>query len=178
MNRLPAILCALATAACIKAPDVVLVDRATALEQQAGGSFQEIELKLTRAGIVPRPVPLTPEQMEALGIRQVALVDKTDSTEADHIDELLRQHCIGEGREGLLVDTHSACRGVTDRAAAMILIERVNRARVQLWRWMDAERKDSSTEALQRTWHKVHARGVVCGAWIQGEDGAWSEKKC
>jgi hypothetical protein len=169
---------ALAALACISAPEIVMVDRATALEQQAAGSFGELEQKLTRTAIVPRPVPLTPEQLEALGIHSATLTDDTDSTEADRVDELLRRRCVGEGREGLLVDTHRDCRGGSDRAAAIALIERVNRARVQLWRWMGTERKDVSPAALQHTWRQVHARGVVCGAWVQRDDGAWEEKKC
>jgi len=168
----------LASVACIRAPEIVLVDRATALEQQAAGSFDELELKLARAGIVPRPVPMTPEELEALGIRSAVLIDGTEATEADRIDDLLRQRCIGEGRDGLLVDTHHACRGVCDRAAAVVLIERVNRARVQLWRWMGAERKDYSVEELQHAWRKTHVGGVACGAWLQLDDGAWEEKKC
>jgi uncharacterized protein YdbL (DUF1318 family) len=178
MNRLLMGFWLLVTLACIKAPEIVMVDRATALEQQAGGSFEDLELKLARAAIVPRPVPLTPEQLEALGIGPVALVDRTDVTDADHVDDLLRQRCIGEGRDGLLVDTHHACRGATDRAADVILIERVNQARVQLWKWICAERKEDSPETAQRIWQQIHVQGVTCGAWIQAADGTWSEKKC
>ena len=177
MNRLPC-LCALAALACIRAPEIVMVDRATALEQQAAGSFDELEHKLTRAAIVPRPVPLTPEQLEALGIRTATLSDDTDATDADRVDELLRRRCVGEGKEGLLVDTHRDCRGGSDRTAAIALMDRANRARVQLWRWMGAERKDASPAGLQRTWRQVHLRSVVCGGWIQRDDGAWEEKRC
>ncbi len=53
-----------------------MVDRATALEQQAAGSFDELEQQLARAAIAPRPVPLTPEQLEALGIAPPPLVDE------------------------------------------------------------------------------------------------------
>lgn len=169
---------AVATLACIRPPEIVMVDRATALEQQAAGSFEEAELRLTRTAIVPRPVPLTPEQLEALGIGPSALTDSTRSTAADRIDDLLRRHCIGEGHDGLLVDTHRACRGASDRAEVIALIERVNRARVQLWRWMYTERRRGSPAALQQEWQQIHARGVVCGAWVQRADGAWEEKKC
>jgi len=54
----------------------------------------------------------------------------------------------------------------------------VNRARVQLWRWMKAERKGVSASDLQRTWRRTHARGVVCGGWMQRDDGGWEAKKC
>ena len=122
----------LAAVGCIRAPEIVMVDRATALEQQAAGSFDDLDRSLTRSGIVPRPVPLTPAQLEALGIKPTALVDETDLTDADRIDALLRLHCVGEGRDGLLADTHGACRGFADRGTSVVLIERVNRARAQL----------------------------------------------
>jgi len=170
--------CLLVMLGCIHPPEIVMVDRATALEQQAAGSFDEIELKLLRTGIVPRPVPLTPEQLEALGVRPAGLVDETEQTDADRIDDLLLQRCIGEGREGLLVDTYRSCLGASDRAEALVLVERVNRARAQLWRWMHAERKDVPASALQHTWQRTHARGVVCGGWIQLDDGTWEAKKC
>ena len=163
---------------CVSAPQIVMSNRATALEQQAAGSFDELERKLDHAAVAPRPVPLTPDELEALGIKPMPLVDDTELTDADRLDALLRQRCIGEGRDGLLVDTREACRGRQDLAAALELVDRVNRARVQLWRWMQQERGDASPDALRRTWRKAHARGVVCGGWIQRDDGAWEEKKC
>jgi hypothetical protein len=168
----------LAPLGCVSAPQIVMQDRATALEQQAGGSFEELERKLDHAAVAPRPVPLTPNELEALGIRPMPLVDETELTSADRLDALLRQHCIGEGRDGLLVDTHEACRGRHDLAAALELVDRVNRARLQLWRWLQQERGDASPDALRRTWRRVHGRGVVCGGWIQRDDGAWEEKGC
>jgi uncharacterized protein YdbL (DUF1318 family) len=153
-------------------------DRATALEQQAAGSFEELERKLDHAAIAPRPLPLTPDELEALGIRPLPLVDDTERTDADRVDALLRQRCVGEGRDGLLVQTPDACRGRHDAATAQELVERVNRARTQLWRWMQQERGDASPDALRRTWRRVHARGVVCGGWIQRDDGGWEEKGC
>ena len=98
----------LALAGCFKPPEIVMVDRATALEQQAAGSFDELERKLDRAGIEPRPVPLTPEQLESLGVRAAPIVDETELTDADRLDGFLIQHCIGEGKDGLLVDTKDA----------------------------------------------------------------------
>ncbi|MCL2776981.1 MAG: YdbL family protein [Polyangiaceae bacterium] len=168
------------TAGCIGAPDIVMVDRATALEQQAGGSFNDLERKLSRTSIQARPVPLTPKQFEALGIKPLPLQDTTELTDADRVDALLTQHCIGEGRDGLLVETRAACVGVVDRAEARDLIGRVNQARRQLWRWMHEQRPGASAEQIQKTWSRVHARGVVCGGWIEseGEAGKWEAKKC
>jgi hypothetical protein len=164
--------------ACFKAPAIVVVDRATALEQQAGGSFEEVEGELARHAVEPRPVPLTPDQLEALGLKPTAIVDRTDQTEADRVDLLLRQHCIGEGKDGLLADTHDDCIGASDRGDAIALIDRTNRARLQLFRWMHGARPGKSSEALRREWRDLHARGVVCRGWMQRDDGTWEAKKC
>lgn len=164
--------------ACVSAPQIVMSDRATALEAQAAGSFEDLERKLDHAGVAPRPIPLTPDELEALGIKPLPLVDDTELTDADRLDRLLRLHCVGEGREGLLVETFDACREATDHAVAGELVERGNRARLQLWRWMQEERGDASPDALRRTWRRAHARGVVCGGWIQRDDGGWEEKGC
>jgi hypothetical protein len=171
-------LASLLLGACITAPPIVMVDRATALEEQASGSFEDVERKLAQAGIAPRPVPLTPDELEALGIKPRPLVDDTELTDPDRVDELLRQHCVGEDLRGLLADTYAACRGASDRAAAAALVDRVNRARVQLWRWMREQRPDTSIDEITRRWRQAHLRGVVCGGWIQRGDGGWEGKKC
>jgi uncharacterized protein DUF1318 len=163
---------------CVKAPEIVMVDRATALEQQASGSFDDLERKLDRAGIEPRPVPLTPEQLEALGIRPPPLVDESELTDADRLDGLLAQHCVGEGKDGLIVDTRDACKGAADADEAQTLLERTNRARRQLWRWMHEQRTDVSEAELQRAWREAHVRNVVCGGWVQASDGTWQGKSC
>jgi hypothetical protein len=172
-----AVACVVLTA-CVKPPEIVMVDRATALEQQASGSFDQLEQKLDRAAIEPRPVPLTPDQLEALGFRPAPLVDESDLTDADRLDGLLAQHCVGEGKDGLLVDTRSACQGAADAQEADVLLERVNRARRQLWRWMHEQRPDAPEADLQRAWHDKHVQGVVCGGWLEGADGAWRSKAC
>jgi nucleotide-binding universal stress UspA family protein len=169
---------ALPLAACFKAPEIVMVDRATALEQQAAGSFEDLEQKLDRAGIEPRPVPFTPEQLEALGIRQAPLVDGTQLTDADRLDGLLLQHCVGEDKDGLLESTRDACHGGADAQEVETLVERVNRARRQLWKWMHEQRASVSESELQRAWRETHARNVVCGGWTQAPDGTWKEKPC
>jgi hypothetical protein len=173
------VLCAvLELAGCFKAPEIVMVDRATALEQQAAGSFDDLERKLDRAGIEPRPVPLTPEQLAALGIRPAPLIDESELTDADRLDGLLVQHCVGEGSDGLVVDTHDACQGAADLEEAALLIERVNRARQQLWHWMHEQRGDVSESELRRAWRENHGLNVVCGGWLQGADGHWQAKSC
>jgi hypothetical protein len=164
-------------AACVN-PEYVIVDRATALEQQASGSFDDLELKLDRAAIEPRPVPLTPDQLAALGVRPAPLVDESDLTDADRLDGLLAQHCVGEGKDGLVVDTREECKGAADAQEVGTLVERVNRARRQLWRWMHERRTDIPEAELQRAWRVNHLRNVVCGGWIEGGDGKWQAKSC
>jgi hypothetical protein len=168
----------LGAAGCIKAPEIVMVDRATALEQQAAGSFQDLERKLTRAAISPQPVPLTPEQLEALGIPPPNMVDKTERTDADRVDDLLKQRCVGESKEGTLIDTPDACKGASDRAETIALVERTNAARQQLWRWMKERKPESTLDQMRKSWREAHYKGVACGGWVQKDDGEWEAKKC
>jgi hypothetical protein len=163
---------------CIRPPEVVLVDRATALEQQAAGSFEELETRLLRAAATPRPTPLSPEDLQALGIRSAPLTDEGDLTEAERVDELLKQHCLGEAKDGTLVETASACQGAADHALIATLTERINHARQQLWRWMHDQRPTLSIDELRRAWHDAHLRGVVCDGWIERSDGKWEPKTC
>lgn len=163
---------------CIHPPEVVMVDRATALEEQAGGSFADIERKLSRTSIEAHPVPLTPKQFAELGIKPLPLNDTTEETDADHVDALLVQHCVGEGTEGLLVETFGQCIGATDRAEATELMERVNAARLQLWKWLKDQRKGASLDDIRRTWRVAHLKGVVCDGWVEASKGTWEGKKC
>jgi hypothetical protein len=172
------LLAALVSPGCISAPEIVMVDRATALEEQASGSFKDVEQRLARAGMSPTPVPFTPNQLEELGIQPTPLVENTGKTQADRVDELLRRHCVGEGRDGLLVDTRRQCRTGRLSADDVALMERVNRARVHLWQWMRTLRPGVPEESLRRSWQQVHAEGVVCGGWVEADDGTWGEKKC
>jgi len=163
---------------CFKPSDVVIVDRATALEQQASGSFADLERRLARAGVAPRPVPFTPAELEALGIAPAAMSDSTEMTTADRVDALLVEHCVGEARDGRLVDTHESCKATVDREDADALIDRVNRARIQLWRWMQEQKAGSSVDEMRRGWREIHAQGVVCGGWIEIDEGRWESKAC
>jgi hypothetical protein len=162
----------------LKAPSIVVVDRGTALEQQASGSFDDVEHRLNRAATTPRPAALTPEQLEALGLHKPDAVAGARLTEADEVDVLHVRHCIGEGSDGFLVDTPDACHGVPDPDAIMHAIDSVNRARRQLWRFMRAGREDVSLDDLRRRWRELHVAGVVCGGWIQADDGTWRAKSC
>ncbi|RYZ43479.1 MAG: DUF1318 domain-containing protein [Myxococcaceae bacterium] len=172
------LLALLAAPGCIRAPEIVMVDRATALEEQASGSFKDVEQRLARAGMSPTPVPLTPNQLEDLGIQPTPLVENIGKTPADRVDDLLRRHCVGEGREGLLVDTRRKCQAGRLSSDDVALVERVNRSRMQLWQWMRTVRPGMTEAALRKNWQEAHAEGVVCGGWVEAGDGTWGEKKC
>ncbi len=163
---------------CIRPPEIVLVDRATALEQQASGSFDELETELQRNASKPRPIPLTPEQIEAVGIRQQPFVDQSELTDAGRVDLLLKQHCLGEAKDGTLVDTPTACRGAADRDLIATLVQRVNLARLQLWQWLHERQPKRSVEELRHAWHDAHLHGVVCDGWVQHVDDKWGGKGC
>jgi len=179
MSRAWVICAVVALTGCIKPPEIVMVDRATALEQQASGSFDDVERRLNRSAVEPRPVALTPEQLQALGVRpSPRAADEVELTDADRVDGLLLQHCVGEGADGLLADTRDECRGAADADEIESLVDRVNRARRQLWRWMHEQRTDASMDDLRRGWRQAHLRGVVCGGWIEGSDGKWQGKAC
>lgn len=173
-----AVVAALLFPACFKPPEVVMVDRATALEQQAAGSFDELERRLDRAGIEPRPVPLTPEQVETLGLRSTPLSPDSERTDADRVDDLLVQHCIGEGNEGLLEETHDACKGATDADQLHTVVDRTNRARRQLFRFMHERKPNVPAAAVVAAWRTAHLRYLVCGGWFLGDDGKWAAKSC
>jgi hypothetical protein len=165
-------------AGCIRPPELVVVDRATALEQQAAGSFAELEERLLRVAATPRPTPLAPEQLAALGIRAAPLVDNSDLTDADRVDLLLKQRCVGEGKDGTLVETATDCQGAADHELIATLLERTNRARAQLWRWMHDRRPTISNDELRKSWREAHLKGVVCDGWIEKADGKWEPKAC
>ena len=177
MGRLACVLM-LAATGCIGAPEIVVVDQATALEQQASGSFTELERELAGGATSAGPVALTPNELETLGIRPRPLVDNTEQSEADRVDALLVQHCVGEGQDGLLVDTEDDCTGTVERTVLSGLVERTNRARVRLWQWMHAQRPDTPLEVLRKAWHEEHLGSVVCQGWMQRADGSWEPKAC
>ena len=168
-----------ASLGCIQAPKIATIDRATALEQQAGASFPDAEQKLAHAAAVAQPVGLTPDQLEALGAPAARIVDESDQTDAERVDDLLERHCVGEGNDGLLAETKSACHGgVEDRDELVKLVDRANRARAQVWRWMKEQQPAVSEEEVRKRWRTKHAEGVTCGAWMQDDEGKWREKKC
>lgn len=180
---------ALALAGCISAPAVVIVDRRTALEQQASGSFRGLEEELEQAGLTPRPAPLTPAQLGASGVRRGSLeaADSDDeSSDAVRTDALLIKRCLGEALDGTLVLTLDPCTGTLDVPSVDRLVERVNRNRRQLWRWLAAQTRGQgrdqgrarTDDEARAAWRQVHLAGLVCGGAYQVTGGAWEIKKC
>jgi hypothetical protein len=178
-------LAALAVAGCITAPAVVIVDRRTALEQQASGSFRGLEEELEQAGLAPRPAPLTPAQLGASGVRRDGLeaADADDETsDAVRSDALLIKRCLGEALDGTLALTLDPCTGTLDVPAVDRLVERVNRNRRQLWRWLAGQargaQRDRTDDEVRAAWRQVHLAGLPCGGQYQVAGGAWEVKKC
>jgi uncharacterized protein YdbL (DUF1318 family) len=167
-------------AGCVRAPDVVIVDRKTALEQQASGSFRGLEEELEQAGLLPRPTPLTGAQLEEAGVQRAARAIEAGEGLPDSLraDTLLTQRCVGESLEGTLVLTVASCTGTIDVPQTNRLIERLNRNRRQLWQWMAERSRGASPAQAQATWRKWHLEGVVCGGQVQRDDGTWEIKRC
>lgn len=174
---------ALATlaAGCIRAPAVVIVDRKTALEQQASGSFRSLEEELEQAGLAPRPAPLTAAQLGAAGVRREGLEatdQDDDGNDAGRADTLLIKRCLGEALDGTLVLTLDPCTGTVDVPLVGRMIERVNRERRQLWRWLAGQAPGKTADEVRAAWRETHLAGLVCGGQVQVAGGTWEIKKC
>lgn len=181
------LLCALACAAtsgCVTAPDLVIVDRKTALEEQASGSFRGLEDELEQAGITPRPAPYTRAQLAEGGVTGTGLggpgSEAADQAAGDaaQIDQLLIRRCAGEALDGTLVETLVTCTGSADAARIGHLLERENRNRRQAWTYLATKRPRASPAEIRRAWREVHLRGVVCDGQVQRDDGSWEAKRC
>jgi hypothetical protein len=174
---------ALATlaAGCVSAPAVVIVDRRTALEQQASGSFRGLEEELEQAGLSPKPAALTPAQLGASGVRREGLEatgEDDESNDAARTDALLIKRCVGEALDGALVLTLDPCTGAIDVPQVGRLIERVNRDRRQLWRWLAGHVQGRTDDEVRAAWRQTHLAGLVCGGQFQAAGGAWEVKRC
>jgi len=180
---LPAVL--LLDAACLPAPTVVVRDRKTALEEQAAGRYRALENDLRQAALSPKGEDLTRGQIVKAGqdtsgqvLDVVVRIYGSVREDAERLDDLLRRHCVGEGRDGLLLETVDACAGERDPTAAAELVQRTNRDRRQLWRHIAGRRSGASEEEVRSVWRQLHLRALACGGWVQGEDGSWSAKEC
>jgi len=179
------VLVPVAIASCVRAPNVTVVDRRTALELQAGGEHRALEMDLRQAGLKPGAAPLTRAEIEAAGldtsaspVDEFARIYGSTRSDAEQIDSLLVRRCVGEGLEGLLVETPATCTGDEDPGAAGPVVARANRDRRQLWSWMARVKPGLVEEEVRREWRRVHLAEVVCGGQVQGENGVWEVKKC
>jgi hypothetical protein len=170
---------------CIRPPDVVLLDRKTVLEEQASGELYPLENDLREAAIVPKGEDFTRAQLQESGadlsrdtLSRIVAVHGLLRAESEVLDDLLRRRCIGEARSGLLVETPKTCAGRTDEARTSATVQRVNRARRQLWRYIQEQSGPSATDEEVRTiWRRHHLQSVVCGGQIE-TDGGWEIKPC
>jgi hypothetical protein len=172
----PLVLLALVAGGCIKAPEIVVLDRATALEREAAGSFPRLELELERAGTAARPSAITRTQLEAAGHPR-PVVEEMESSDAERIDALLKISCVGEALDGTLTETRDRCT-VKEVPHLGSLLERANRDRAQIWEWLRRERPERSLVEVRRAWRATHLTAVVCGGQVQRDDGGWEAKKC
>lgn len=166
---------------CIRAPAVSIVDRRTSLEIQAAGEYRALENDLIQAGLSPAPAMITRGEIETITTTRTSFDEVVEAYQAiqldsEIIDSLLIRRCIGEGLDGLLVETPSTCVG--DTTAFGPLVERVNRNRRQMWRFLAQLKPDVSEEAIRRAWRETHLSTVVCNGQVQQADGSWGVKEC
>jgi hypothetical protein len=173
--------------ACV-APNVVVVDQKTALEQQAAGGYPVLENDLEQAGMAPAPEPFAREELAsgrdqsgakagAGALGELAELYVKSESDADAIDRLLLQRCIGEAASGLLEPRPSECVGAADASEMARLLGRENLHRRQLWQLLAKERQ-VSVERVQPVWRELHVEQVVCGGLMQSADGSWGPKAC
>jgi len=180
-----AALASITGAGCFRPPTVTLVDRKTALEMQAAGEYRGLSADLVQAGLSPRATPMTRAQVEAAGadtsragFDSVVQAYTSIRSDADVLDDLLVRRCIGEGTDGLLVETAPTCAGTYDPSTVSAAMQRTNRDRRQLWTWMASQRPGLTEEDVRKGWRKQHIDGVVCGANVQTDSGEWEARKC
>lgn len=165
-------LLALLLVGCIRAPDVIVIDRRTALEEQAAGSYRLLEEELVRSQLVPHPVPLVTEQLPPSD------APPEPGRDSDQLDRLLIRRCVGEALDGSLVDTHARCSGKVDVPLLRRLLEDANRQRQQIWARLQRAAKGKSEADVRAAWRTVHLENVVCGAQIEITADKWDAKSC
>jgi hypothetical protein len=171
--------------ACISAPDVVMLDRKTVLEEQASGELLPLANALREAAIVPKGVPFTRGQLEEAGVDlghdalgQLVQLQQLPLSELDYLDNLLVRRCIGEARSGLLVETPETCSGDQTAIRTSAAIQRVNRNRKQLWQYLYERKPAERQETIRHLWRQRHLATVPCSGQIQDDEGLWSIKAC
>ena len=169
--------------ACV-ATNVVVVDQKTALERQAAGEYAALENDAEQAGLSPEPEPFTREELAAGRERkgggalgELAELYAHGESDAEVIDRLLLQRCIGEATSGLLVVRPSDCIGAADSTELVRVIGRENQHRRQLWQLLARERK-ADVERTRRVWRELHVEQVVCGGLVESAADRWGPKPC
>ncbi len=183
-------------AGCIKAPDVILTDQKTALEQQAAGEFRSLENDLIQAGIAPKGEDIALEELEADNpdlstseLGEVAQLYSTVRTSSEWLDELLVAGCVGESAGGIIVTTPERCNQELNTSELGRVVEYANLHRRQLWQFLQQKRSERSESEVRQTWRDIHLERVVCGAWVESgpaganadaaaEAGTWEQKRC
>jgi hypothetical protein len=187
VHRCLALVLVLAAAAggCIAAPDVVLLDQRTALEMQAAGEYRALENDLLQAGISPKPEDITRKQLEAghadlaeSSLGEVVRIYSAVQTDAAWIDEMLVAGCIGEGLDGLLVQTPEECTQEVETGEIARIVGRANLHRRQIWQLVGKQRPRATEEQIRSVWREVHLKRVVCQGRVEVAEGVWEKKKC
>ncbi len=174
-----------ALAGCISAPNVVLMDQKTALEQQAAGEFRALENDLQQAGISPKGEDITRSQLEGKdadpgrsSMGEIAQLYSEVQSDAGLVDRLLAAHCIGEALDGLLRQTPERCTEEVDTAEINRVVQRTNLHRRQIWKIVQKQKPDASEDEIRDAWRARHLKRVVCGGLIQVNAQTWEGKKC
>lgn len=186
MRNSPCLLVAslLTLVGCIRAPDIVLVDRHTALEEQAAGRLPAAEMEAAQAAVSAGPAPLTSGQLARSGWHSESGHDAIAALYGDTLDpsalsdQLLQRRCIGEALDATLVATPASCSGAADLSEISRLLERSNRNRRQVWLYLQANRPGSDLDTVRATWRQQQLQSLVCGGQLQRPDGRWEVKTC
>ena len=174
----------LALGGCIKAPDVVLVDRHSLLEEQAAARLPAAESRLAQAAVSPGPAPLTSGELARSGWHTPAGHDAIAALYPGWLDDdaaleqLLVRHCIGEAKDGVLVATPAACAGALDAADVGRRLEKANRSRRQVWLYLQTQRPRAGDDEVRRSWRRQRQVALACGGWWQRDDAVWEAKAC
>ena len=167
---------------CIKAPDVIIVDRYTALEVQASGNYAPLEDELQDEGLALEPENYTSDQIapsadeeenSSLGEVYRGVISRTD-----RIDALRRRKCVGESIEGLLVQLEEDCKGRVDEQDIANLLERENRNRRQVWHFIEEQNPDAPPEDIRQAWRVDYLKTLPCGSPVQQSETNWGIREC
>ncbi len=166
---------------CIKAPAIAVVDNRTALEIQASGEYPELEFESVDAALQPGPSPVSGKDIVSKAGLSAAGHDlelfTVSQSDAQFIDTLLLQGCLGEGQDGLLKYTPDHCEDDGQVSEILRAASRNNLHRRQVWEYLASKGKGGSATAARDAWRSVHLEQVRCGTWIE-ENGQWKQKSC